>query len=1108
MIMKRFQYSLVVLIALLSCSLVSAERLLIDINRVEEEPVVSETVKPPAKVVAPPEMDEILLKIQDMADRDTAVREAAIRRLMPYPKEAGELVVQVFSDGSLSARLATLDLLRHWTAPVEGLDPWRPETLTKARLAALEDWLKNLEPEEIVSIIGQPTEEQRAEASEEIARMLRVSDAEADAIRERLARSGAALLPLVYEQLRNITGDRDRLRLQALRYRLVADESLQQRWPGGLLRLASLETSVRQKAAEELVELAAAEDQPLLRELFSDPNPLVREICLRGMQKIGGEAQEILLDLLADPEPNVRAAVLKQLEENPGPGASAKITEYVKTETDADLVGHAVRVLSTLRGQGDLRATRSLMELLKHERWQVRAEAATSLAKGMRRISTYGNEKLSPQDQIQVDVYVALVERLEDEDSFVVSKAMEGLKRMDMPAAVEPLVKSIERYPDLAPHVIEIINSGQTMREKAAPLLRELVKNEDPRVRAAILGGLSDLEESVVIAALEDPDSRGRIAAAEALFSRLDSQRNTALHHPYGRPVIPSAVAVTPPSANPLSGLFRVFAAAAKMKDSDETVTVEVLQLENVPVIIDDDEDVTAVFDMETGEKIEIDVDVRAPVLPPPVFPPPVFTPQPESVPMTPVPMTQMATPVVRPGSVFPVPEEVGFEEILEPLSDENPGDGSALPENYVLDPNMLSSDAYDQWLLDFQEGKNRPEWAEGLAERLEPLLRAESPEERLAATVLLVPLGKAEETVPLLLETLREKPEFFATFAKVIPWLTREKRVEVFQQWRSGYDASPEELGRFLEKMIAPPDRRFEPLLWDILDGDDVSIELVSVAIETLGPLYLTGRFAYRYSNTPPPNSVRDALAASLEERTKTGNENQRLVALATLIPLNAERAGEIAATLEADSTLSDEFRRDMFQIRLLTLTGEKQASELAVETLKRNDPLRSKMVLQKLVSEPYTLQILRGRIYLQLPSDFTTSFSSDRKKPTVPKGIDLETLKPLLESDNEEIAAYAGYFAVLLGDAAGMEPLLKFRQKIARSSEDIDVELVNGLTYRAIAALNDPQYIPILREIYSGLEGSDVSDFYWSIRGMTGPEILKLRKEIRTEHGVNNLM
>ena len=111
--------------------------------------------------------------------------------------------------------------------------------------------------------------------------MLKANDGDAEAIRHRLAGYGAALLPEVTARLKETAADDQRQRLWALRYRLVAADSLALRWPGGLERLAATDPRRRQQAADELARLASAADQPLLVELFSDNDPLVREFSLR-----------------------------------------------------------------------------------------------------------------------------------------------------------------------------------------------------------------------------------------------------------------------------------------------------------------------------------------------------------------------------------------------------------------------------------------------------------------------------------------------------------------------------------------------------------------------------------------------------------------------------------------------------------------------------------------------------------------------------------------------------------------------------------------------------------------------------------------------------------
>jgi len=871
-----------------------------------------------------------------------------------------------------------------------------------------------------------------------------------------------------------------------LRYRLVAGDSLAERWPDGLLRLASPDTATRQKIAEELANRATAEDQLLLRELFSDPDPLVREISLRGMQKIGGKTQTMLLDLLADPDPNVRAAVLKQLEENPGAGVSLKITEYVKTEKDADLVGHAVRVLKTLHQAKDARATRCLIDLLKHDRWQIRADAAAALGVRIRYYSSSGNPQSSEEEQLQADVYVALLELLNDEDNFVVSKAIEGLKYINMAIAVEPLIGAIERHPDLAAQVVGILAEGDKMQSKAMPRLQALVKHDDPRVRAAVIGNLSSLQEEAIVAGILGTDSSVRIAAVNAMLRQLESSRNTVIH----RVAVdfPSTSRSSSPSL--FSTIARIFTGSASSGSAPMSPTNDIV-VEEEPFLAPVDN-----IDIDSGSYSIYATPEEQPV-------PDMDDPFAQSATELPPEMPSLSIPLNPATPPVPITGVVDWPEVAE--TDSQTSDSDSLQKYIASATSTANADDYDKWLLDFYQGKGRPIWVGELVEPLEKMLSAESPEERIVAAVALVPLGKSDEMIPILLETLKTNPELFDSFVRVVPWLVLEKQLALFHQWHELNKPEDSQITSFLYGFPEISGLRYETFLWGILEEKDVSINIVDIVFDKIKPMYLADGFAHSYEQTPP-KKIRTALVDKLLAHTDTGSENQRLVATAILVALDANKTYEIAGRLEADTSFSDEFRQDMFQIKLLSQTDKKLREQLAVETLKQKDPMRCKLVLHLLMNTDSSMfRYLRGRMYLTLPSEI--NFSHDPRKPQpLPAELDLKLIMPFLNDENEETAAYAGFVAVLLGEPSGMDPLLKYWRRL-NSDSNMGNHSVTVLVYRAIAVTNDEQYIPILREIYSKMDSYRVSEFYWTIRSMTGQEILKFRKEIRDKHGMESL-
>jgi HEAT repeat protein len=109
---------------------------------------------------------------------------------------------------------------------------------------------------------------------------------------------------------------------------------------------------------------------------------------------------------------------------------------------------------------------------------------------------------------------------------------------------------------------------------------------------------------------------------------------------------------------------------------------------------------------------------------------------------------------------------------------------------------------------------------------------------------------------------------------------------------------------------------------------------------------------------------------------------------------------------------------------------------------------------------------------------------------------------VEPLLSDPDPEVAAEAGYLLALLGQPRGLDPLLRWLHSTKEYKE-----YWQWLAYRAIAALDDTSRLGALREIYATLGQGEKSEFYWTIRIMTGPEVLEFRKQIREEVGMNNL-
>ena len=85
------------------------------------------------------------------------------------------------------------------------------------------------------------------------------------------------------------------------------------------------------------------------------------------------------------------------------------------------------------------------------------------------------------------------------------------------------------------------------------------------------------------------------------------------------------------------------------------------------------------------------------------------------------------------------------------PVESKPPAESKPAAETKVVE-----EDPYDLWLKEYYAGKRRPKWATDMIAPLEKMLQAKNVDERLTAAIALVPLGKAQAVLPLLVEAAR----------------------------------------------------------------------------------------------------------------------------------------------------------------------------------------------------------------------------------------------------------------------------------------------------------------------------------------------------------------
>lgn len=966
----------------------------------------------------PPDALSAIRLVKQFKQRDAVLREAAIQRLIPYPDASAALVVNAFSEGSLSSQLAALELLREWKAPIKGLDPWNPQSISAERLKELSIWITESDLSQPLPKKKELTPAELESCQKMISSILSATPEEARAVRERLSRFGSLLLPEVTTRLKTVETDEDRERLTALRYRLVAADRLVLEWPGGIERLAATDVKTRQSAIDELSKRANSQEEELLLELFSDPAPLVREMSLRILREVGGSTtNSALIRLLNDPEPNVRAAVLKQLSEKPSRKIVPKIAEYVKQEKDPDLVVHAVRLFREAKGKA---ATQALLKLLSHSSWRVRAESAEAISKA---IDRYASDKTA-----YTDIYMALIELLEDEDSFVVSRAVTALSSADLVVAVDPLIKAATQHPSLAAEIVKSLSEGEKKTAKTIPHLRKFCKHEQPEVRAAAITGLCSLVPTNVKdelrQTLKDPASPVRIAAANAFFAILSSEtipKNVSRYANRERIIVSESRPANPASRSIfglVTSLFTTKSKPAKPKSND-----------------------------------------------------------------------------TKPKKAKP-----------EKPKPENPtSDGEKAPAD-TNNPDTRHTQEYEKSLADIRSEKIRKKWMFELAPLLETLLNHESAEERLAGSLALAGLGQDKQSIPQLRAIVKSHPQHIGTIARVLPWLLWDDRIQLFQEiCQSAKDTS--DLHRAIYQMSEPRDHRALVPFWDLLAREDVNADLAGSIIMAFSKLYFDDRY---YDLESISVGAKKRAVAGMIPRAESGPHWQRIVALVVLFSLSREDAETIANTIVTDESTSPALLEDAFQI-LLASQKKSEATQTALKGLSHENPKLRRTSLAYLSAGPKAVTSIANE-KLDLKGHFYESRSSQKSGipivPEAPEELDEQTLLPMLNSSDPQTAAYAGYLLVLSDNPDGFSPLIRYWTEHVREES-----LWTNLVFRAIAYSNDSSYVPLLETIYkkhiekNSYSRNNVNEFYWTIRIMSGPEILALRKRIRDEVGMDQL-
>jgi HEAT repeat protein len=443
-----------------------------------------------------------------------------------------------------------------------------------------------------------------------------------------------------------------------------------------------------------------------------------------------------------------------------------------------------------------------------------------------------------------------------------------------------------------------------------------------------------------------------------------------------------------------------------------------------------------------------------------------------------------------------------GAEATFAAMEELRPADGMAAErkrEGMVIfngRPQIVERVDTSRWLSDFRSGKGRPAWMADAAGDLSMMLESQSQRERMSAAQALVALGKEERALPMLLEAAKSGAQWRKTAADVLPWLAVERRLEVFGQlWAMAGD--DEQKGALVEAMAGMPDRRVRGPLWQILSGNNASGALTNSVYAALLKLYLTQN--YYILEQVPKAMVTEAIRET-RERAQSGPDVQRVVALAILLTASKSDAAEVAGKIYRDTATSEVLREDALLVLLRATQNDEAAKQSAEALASKQDGLRS-LALAHLTGDDERLSTLR--LGPQLSHSTSVGYVGQETPANLapPAGLKEEMLRPFVKAGGRE-GARAAYLLALMGRDEAVDLLLK--QWRDEAAEEWD-----RLVYRAVTALNDEKYVPVLEEIYAKMDKTDyrMREFYWTIRTMSGPRILALRKRIRDEVGMDKL-
>jgi cytochrome c biogenesis protein CcdA/HEAT repeat protein len=411
------------------------------------------TAPEPEAKPSPERCRELALLLGDPATRATAQKELA---------ESGPLVprpwIDLLSDPDLAVRLGAIEVLEDHAGSDLGYDPWEDDPNQRHEASqGWEEWLASGGTSAVGFRLGAPLREESVRVY--LADILSGDAAKTERAIGRLATQPRDAIGRIEAHLSEM-GDAApgaRARLKEAQYRLLLDSASV---PEGRRIARLIAAGNRDERIEGLGLLTSAPTSvlPVVGDGLRDAEPLVRERAMDLLLALGGAGAipAATEHLAKDDDPNVAYAAIRALGKIEGAASVRALLPRLES-ADEDEVAAALQSLALL-GEAARAVAKQVEPLLEHPSWRVRAAVLQYVSKTRAVLSE-----------------AALLERLEDEDSFVrsvavaavaLSQSESGGRGGNFPEKIEKaFAAAVAKYPDLQGPVFRACGSA----DKAIP---------------------------------------------------------------------------------------------------------------------------------------------------------------------------------------------------------------------------------------------------------------------------------------------------------------------------------------------------------------------------------------------------------------------------------------------------------------------------------------------------------------------------------------------------------------------------------------------------------------------------------------------------------------